>query len=207
MAVAGLTGRSRISIKDGEMVDGPEAVADALSLARTIRSGQTTALAVMQATLERAAERADLGAVVAMDRQMALDAAQTWDMGRAAADGAPFGGVPFLAKDLGNHARGLKVSAGSRAIAARTSAQSTDSELFARFRRAGLLPFGLTTTPEFGLCLTSEPPGGPIARNPWNLSLSPGGSSGGAAAAVAAGIVAIAHATDAAGSIRVPAAC
>jgi len=78
---------------------------------------------------------------------------------------------------------------------------TTDSDLFARFRRAGLIPFGLTTVPEFGLALTSDP-----AANPWDDTLSPGGSSGGAAAAVAAGIVAIAHATDAAGSIRVPAA-
>jgi amidase len=84
---------------------------------------------------------------------------------------------------------------------------TADSTLFARFRAAGLIPFGLTTVPEFGLALTSEPPGGPVARNPWDETLSPGGSSGGAAAAVAAGIVAIAHATDAAGSIRVPAAC
>lgn len=126
-------------------------------------------------------------------------------MGRAGALGplsGPFAGVPFLGKDLGSGAAGLSPVAGSVALARRRVDQAADSDLFARFRAAGLVPFGLTTVPEFGLALTSDP-----CVNPWNVALSPGGSSGGAAAAVAAGIVAIAHATDAAGSIRVPAAC
>lgn len=114
----------------------------------------------------------------------------------------PFGGVPFLGKDLGSGAAGLSPVAGSGALARRRRDQGRDSDLFARFRAAGLVPFGLTAVPEFGLALTSDP-----AVNPWDARLSPGGSSGGAAAAVAGGVVAIAHATDAAGSIRVPAAC
>lgn len=114
----------------------------------------------------------------------------------------PFAGVPFLGKDLGSGAAGLSPVAGSAALARRRVDQAADSDLFARFRRAGLVPFGLTRVPEFGLALTSDP-----CVNPWDARLSPGGSSGGAAAAVAGGIVAIAHATDAAGSIRVPAAC
>lgn len=114
----------------------------------------------------------------------------------------PFAGVPFLGKDLGSGAAGLSPVAGSAALARRRVDQAADSDLFARFRAAGLVPFGLTAVPEFGLALTSDP-----AVNPWDVTLSPGGSSGGAAAAVAAGIVATAHATDAAGSIRVPAAC
>ena len=182
-------------------------VSDAVSLAQAVRSGRTTALTVMEASLRRADDQTALGAITVLDAQMGLETARALDGAGGAVKSTPFAGVPFLAKSLGNHAKGLKVSAGSRAIAARTTAQSVDSELFARFRRAGLLCFGLTTVPEFGLCLTSEPPEGPVARNPWDVSLSPGGSSGGAAAAVTAGIVAIAHATDAAGSIRVPAAC
>lgn len=114
----------------------------------------------------------------------------------------PFGGVPFLGKDLGSGAAGLTPVAGSVALARRRRDQVVDSDLFARFRAAGLVPFGLTRVPEFGLALTSDP-----CVNPWDARLSPGGSSGGAAAAVAGGIVAVAHATDAAGSIRVPAAC
>lgn len=82
-----------------------------------------------------------------------------------------------------------------------------DSHLAARLRAAGLCFFGLSTVPEMGLSLSTEPATGPICRNPLDPSLTPGGSSGGAAAAVSAGIVAIAHATDAGGSIRVPAAC
>lgn len=127
------------------------------------------------------------------------------EMGRAGALVAPpgpFGGVPFLGKDLGSGAAGLSPAAGSAALVRRRVDDAVDSDLFARFRGAGLVPFGLTTVPEFGLALTSDP-----AANPWDGTLSPGGSSGGAAAAVAAGIVAMAHATDAAGSIRVPAAC
>ena len=127
------------------------------------------------------------------------------DMGRAGALGpcaGPFAGVPFLGKDLGSAAKGLATAGGSAALRRRLSDPGQDSALFARFRAGGLVPFGLTTVPEFGLALTSDP-----ARNPFDRRLSPGGSSGGAAAAVAGGIVAIAHATDAAGSIRVPAAC
>lgn len=107
-----------------------------------------------------------------------------------------------MGKDLGSGAAGLSPVAGAAALARRRRDQGADSVLFARFRAAGLVPFGLTAMPEFGLALTSDP-----CVNPWDDRLSPGGSSGGAAAAVAAGIVAIAHATDAAGSIRVPAAC
>ncbi|PWL36153.1 MAG: amidase [Marivita sp. XM-24bin2] len=119
----------------------------------------------------------------------------------------PFSGVPFLVKDLGSIARGLKQSAGSAAIGKRIEASKTDSNLIALFRSAGLMPFGLSSVPEVGLALSTEPEGQPPATNPFDSSRTPGGSSGGAAAAVASGIVAIAHATDAAGSIRVPAAC
>lgn len=167
---------------------------DATSLARAIASGALDASGVMEAALEAAGTRG-VGAVVRLEPEM----------GRAGALGAPagpFGGVPFLGKDLGSGAAGLSPVAGSAALVRRRVDQGADSDLFARFRAAGLVPFGLTAVPEFGLALTSDP-----CVNPWDVRLSPGGSSGGAAAAVAAGIVAIAHATDAAGSIRVPAAC
>lgn len=142
-----------------------------------------------------AAEARAKGALAVMDA----------DMGRAGARGVlrgPFAGVPFLGKDLGSGMAGLPPCGGSPALRRRVGVGGQDSDLFLRFRAAGLVPFGLTTVPEFGLALTSDP-----AVNPFDPAYSPGGSSGGAAAAVAAGIVAIAHATDAAGSIRVPAAC
>ncbi|MEX3011435.1 amidase [Hoeflea sp. TYP-13] len=190
--------------------NGAAPLPDATALAEAVRHGETSAMALMQASIERA--KADpYGAVCHLDVQMGLDAARQFDKrlagGEQEARNAPFAGVPFLAKDLSNAARGLPVHAGSKALAKRVRPADEDSLIFKRFRQAGLLPFGVTTTPEFGLALTSEPPAGPLARNPWNPDYSPGGSSGGAAGAVASGIVAIAHASDAAGSIRVPAAC
>jgi amidase len=149
---------------------------------------------VMEASLAAAEREADLGSIARIDPAMGRAGALEHNPG-------PFAGVPFLGKDLGSAARGFPIAAGSAALISRIKDPGHDSVLFSRFRTAGLVPFGLTTVPEFGLALTSDP-----ARNPFDHRLSPGGSSGGAAAAVAAGIVAIAHATDAAGSIRVPAA-
>lgn len=179
---------------------------DATALATAIREGRTNARAALEAALAAAGRHAALGAIVRLDPEAALARADLLDCAPSQARG-PFHGVPFLAKDLGSHARGLASAAGSPALRRRLRDPEADSDLFARFHRAGLNTFGLTTVPEFGLSLASDPPEACSARNPWNSDLTPGGSSGGAAAAVAAGIVAIAHATDAAGSIRVPAAC
>lgn len=168
---------------------------DATSLAAAIASGQTTARAVMEAALQRAAELEHLGLIGRLEPELGERQVHAYP-------NIAFHGVPFLGKDLGSGAAGLTPCAGSLALRKRLPEIKEDSELFNRFRASGLVPFGLTTVPEFGLSLTSDP-----ARNPWNENLTPGGSSGGAAGAVAAGIVAMAHATDAAGSIRVPAAC
>ena len=184
--------------------------ADATALAEAVRHGAVSARDLMRASIERA--RSDpFGAVSHLDAGLGLAAAEAFDA-RFAADEpearhAPFAGLPFLAKDLGNPAAGLPVHGGASAVAARVPAEADDSVIFERFRASGLLPFGTTAVPAFGLSLTCEPETGPPVRNPWAPQRSPGGSSGGAAAAVAAGIVALAHATDAAGSIRVPAAC
>jgi amidase len=162
----------------------------------------------MRASLDHAERCADLGAIMRLEPELGLTAARACDAALASGQNTgPFFGLPFLAKDLGGYSKGLMPTAGSAALAKRSQDPAEDDALFARFRASGLLPFGLTTVPEFGLALTSEPPGQNPARNPFDTSLSPGGSSGGAIAAVAAGVVALAHATDAAGSIRVPAAC
>ncbi len=183
---------------------------DATALADAIRSGATTARAVAEASLKAIATDR-LGAIRRFDADLLLTRAAALDKdlcsGSSCFAAAPFAGVPFLMKDLGNAAVGLPPIAGSRALLNRVSGPGVDSDLARRFKAAGLAPFGLTTAPEFGLALSSEPAIGPIARNPLDTSRTPGGSSGGAAAAVAAGLVAIAHATDAGGSIRVPAAC
>lgn len=167
---------------------------DATALAGAIRLGRTTADAALAAAVAAAQAQEGLGAVCLLRPP----AVPVFD------PGAPFAGVPTLAKDLGAPFAGLPQRCGSVMLA---GDGTQDSDLAARFRGAGLVPIGLTTSPEFGLSLSSEPALGPLCRNPLDPALSPGGSSGGAAAAVAAGIVAIAHATDAGGSIRVPAAC
>lgn len=117
----------------------------------------------------------------------------------------PFYGVPFLLKDLHASLKGTITSDGSR-LHEKNIADYTDT-LTQRCLDAGLVIFGKTNSPEFGLTVTTEPLLHGPTRNPWNLDHSAGGSSGGAAAAVAAGIIPMAQATDGGGSIRIPASC
>ena len=179
-------------------------MADATALAEAIAAGAVSPQAVVDAAYDAARARENLGAVVAMLPKC--------EAGRVAEEGAttggPFAGVPMLAKDLGAPVADLRQGLGSEALRRRLPARDRETEgrLTCAFRAGGLAPMGLSTVPEFGFALSSEPPGGPVARNPFDADRTPGGSSGGAAAAVAGGIVSIAHATDAAGSIRVPAA-
>lgn len=124
---------------------------------------------------------------------------------RAGLPRGPFTGVPFMIKELVLHAKGVRCEMGSKL--AKGFVPEADTELMARFRRAGLVLAGTTQTPEFGYNPTTETTAfGPV-HNPWDLGRSPGGSSGGSGAAVAAGIVPIAHANDGGGSIRIPASC
>jgi len=171
---------------------------DATALAEAIAKGVLTAREAMDAAIESAEKWRPLGAIAYLDEELGRKNAIAFD------HNAPFAGVPSLFKDLGGPCAGLPIRLGSRACAG--APRELDSELAARLRKAGLNFFGTTTVPEFGMALASEPVDGPLARHPFDEKLSPAGSSGGAAAAVAAGIVSIAHATDAGGSIRVPAA-
>lgn len=115
----------------------------------------------------------------------------------------PLAGVPFLIKDLNTYLGGTVTSEGSRFFA--NAVAERDSYLVERYRKAGLVIFGKTATPEFGKNTVSETLLWGDTRNPWNLAHSPGGSSGGSAAAVAAGILPVAHGNDGGGSIRIPA--
>ncbi|GIH81422.1 amidase [Planobispora longispora] len=121
------------------------------------------------------------------------------------AEDGPFAGVPFLIKDHGPVAAGVPFFLGSRSLPGIVADHDTD--LMARFRAAGLVTLGLTTSPEMCVSFSTEPVRFGPARNPWDLDRGAGGSSGGAAALVAAGAVPVAHASDGAGSIRVPASC
>jgi amidase len=180
-------------------------VTDATALAGAIRAGRVDPGALAAAVGAAARARSTLGAVVTLFDEGKMEAA----IREGVASGGPFAGVPLLAKDLGAPAAGLRQGVGSEALRTRLPAadRAGEGRLMRHFRAAGLAPVGLSTVPEFGFALSSEPPGGPVARNPFDETRTPGGSSGGAAAAVASGIVALAHGTDAAGSIRVPAAC
>jgi len=116
-----------------------------------------------------------------------------------------FRGVPFIVKDLGMDLAGTVTSSGS--LAFKDHRAAVDGELVARYKRAGLVIFAKSTTPELGLAYSTESKAFGLTRNPWDLERSAGGSSGGSAAAVAGGIVPMAHASDGGGSIRIPASC
>ncbi|MGK5052317.1 amidase [Janthinobacterium sp. RB2P8] len=168
---------------------------DGLGLAQLLREGCVSAAQLHDAAMRAcAAVNPRINAVV-----------ELWPPDCSTIDtAAPFAGVPFLIKDVAVTMAGRRSEAGSRLGAGHVAAR--DSHLMTQFRQAGLATFGRTGTPEMAFATTTEPVLYGATRNPWNVNLSAGGSSGGAAAAVAAGIVPLAHATDAAGSIRVPAA-
>ena len=176
---------------------------------REYEQWDATGLAELVATKEvRAAELIEAAAVRVRDVEPHVNALVSSELTRArrAVDRdlapAPFAGVPTLIKDLTMEA-GARVSFGS--VFFRNYVADVTTEFRARLDRAGLVPVGRSSTPEFGLLPTTEPALWGPTRNPWSLDTSAGGSSGGAAAAVAAGIVPLAHASDGGGSIRIPA--
>ena len=173
---------------------------DGLGLAELVANKDTTAAELLEEAITRA-ERLNpaLNAIVLKDYDRARDAAK-----RALPKG-PLSGVPFLLKDISLQAEGLPTRQGSAFFPPFPS--DHDSFLMARLRKAGLVAFGKTNVPEFGLLPTTEGRLYGAAHNPWNVAHSTGGSSGGSAAAVAAGIVPLAHANDGGGSIRIPASC
>lgn len=173
---------------------------DGLSLGALVREKKVSALELVDEAIARA-ERINprINAIIFKAFDAARDAAK-----KGVADG-PFSGVPTLLKDMRAGAVGMPTRSGSRMMPPIPS--DHDATLVTRYRAAGLIPLGKTNVPEFGILPVSESKLYGPARNPWSLEHTPGGSSGGSAAATAAGIVPLAHATDGGGSIRIPASC
>ena len=173
---------------------------DGLALAELVRRGEVTPRELAEAAIARASDlNPQLNAIIFEAYDQALERAET-----IPSDGQ-FVGVPCLLKDILADQEGWPTTLGSRFMKGVKSGST--SELTRRFLTAGLNPIGKTNVPELGLLPVTEPVAYGATRNPWNLNHTPGGSSGGSAAAVAAGIVPIAHANDGGGSIRIPASC
>jgi amidase len=173
---------------------------DALGLAELVQKGEISAQELLQEAQARADQHnPQLNAIVARLDHVAEGALQ------AGLPDGPFRGVPFLLKDLSNALAGEVRTSGSRYF--RDFVPAQDSELVRRYKAAGVTIFGKSNTPEFGTMPITDPDYLGSARNPWNTEHTPGGSSGGAGAAVAAGIVPMANGGDGGGSIRIPASC
>jgi amidase len=176
---------------------------DATAQAELVATGKVSPVEMVNAAIERV-ERYD-GALNALTYRW-FEAARELASSSALPEG-PFRGVPYLLKDLYAAEAGKPLSNGSKAYKAADYLSSEDTTLVSRYKASGLISIGRSNSPEFGSVPVTEPEAWGPTRNPWDLSRTPGGSSGGSAAAVAAGIVPIAHASDGGGSIRIPAAC
>jgi len=173
---------------------------DALGLIEIIKSGEITYKEVCQEAIQRAKLlNPSLNAIIHPLYE------QLEGILKKVSESGSFYGVPFLLKDLQHALQGVPLSSGSKAMY--NFVPPKDNELVRRWKDTGLITLGKTNTPELGLMATTEPELFGPARNPWNLEHSPGGSSGGSAAAVSARIVPVASAGDGGGSIRIPASC
>jgi amidase len=173
---------------------------DATAQADLIRRGEASPVELVDAAIERIeAANGDLNAVIH----------KLYDEGREAAAAelpeGPFKGVPFLLKDLGAAFAGQPLHMGMQYLKDADFRSPVDTYLAQRFKQAGFVTIGKTNTPELGILPTTEPKAYGPSRNPWDTTRSTGGSSGGSAAAVASGMVPVAHANDGGGSIRIPA--
>jgi amidase len=171
-------------------------------LADLVRSGDVSSRELVEASLARIDEvDGEINAFTFTDPDGALAAADAVSSG----DERPFAGVPIAIKDLGVAVAGWPLTNCSDLYADYTP--DYDSFVARRFREAGFIFVGRTASPEFGIVPCTEPRRFGPTRNPWDTSRTPGGSSGGSGAAVAAGMVPVAHASDGGGSIRIPASC
>jgi len=173
---------------------------DATAQAELVSSGQASPAELIDAAIERAEKvNPEINAIIHDLSESARE--------QAAGDlpDGPFKGVPFLLKDLGAANAGEPLHLGMKLLKEADFRSPVDTTLAQRFKQAGLVTIGKTNTPELGIVATTEPKAYGASKNPWDTSRSTGGSSGGSGAAVAAGIVPMAHANDGGGSIRIPA--
>ncbi len=173
---------------------------DATAQAALVRDGEASPAELAEAAIAR---------IEALDPEINAVIHPLFEKGLEAAKGdlpdGPFRGVPFLLKDLFAYSAGDPIHEGMKHLRDLAWTEDHDSELVRRFRAAGFVILGRTNTPELGILATTEPEAHGATHNPWDLSRSPGGSSGGSAAAVAAGMVPVAHGNDGGGSIRLAA--
>ncbi len=173
---------------------------DGLGLAELVRRREVKPSELIEEAISR---------IEKLNPQLNAVICKMYELARKAADSelpdSPFKGIPFLMKDIGMAFAGVPLTSGSRFL--RDFVPDHDSEMVKRFKMAGVVIVGKTNTPEFGLVPVTEPELFGPTNNPWDLARTPGGSSGGSAAAVAARIVPLAHASDGGGSIRIPASC
>ena len=173
---------------------------DGLGLAKLIQNKEVQAKELLQIAMQQAEKvNPKLNAIVIPMHQQAIDRAEKYT------DSGEFSGIPFLLKDLHQEYAGVATSFGSNAYKKNKYIATENSEMVNRWENAGVITFGLTNSPEFGIKGITEPEAWGSCKNPWNLKHNSGGSSGGSASAVAAGIVPIAGASDGGGSIRIPA--
>ena len=178
------------------------AFTSALEQARLVRTGEVSPVELVECYLRRIEElNPRLNAYLTVAGDQALEAARKAAAVVGSAELPPFHGVPISIKDLIDTA-GIRTTRGTRTNADRIP--TADAEVVARVKRAGFIVLGKTNTPEFGMQAVTEPPGYPWACNPWDPTRTPGGSSGGAGAALAAGLCPVAVGSDGGGSIRIP---
>src|SRR4051812_10424724 len=174
----------------------------AVELAGMVRDGEVSSRELVETAYEAIQSRnGELNAFVTLCEESALAEADKIEAG----DDRPLAGVPIAVKDLVALTAGVRTAMGCDAMG--DWVPEEDSALVRRLRSAGAIIVGKTNTPELGILPVTEPDRFGPARNPWDPSRTTGGSSGGSACAVAAGMVPIAHANDGGGSIRIPASC
>ena len=201
---AGLLGRFANAASGTAIAPAEYLAMDASDMARAVQKGELSPENLLAAAMARCdAVNPKVNAVNMRHDDYANALLKARTASGASTTGA-LAGVPILIKDLNTYLEGTRTTNGCRLYKDAPLAPHT-STLITRYQAAGAVPFGKTTCPEFGLTTTTESLLWGQTRNPWNLAKSAGGSSGGAASAVAAGIVPVAHATDGGGSIRIPA--